>query len=151
MTNVSSTFRLHRLMIKVFFLIFEPAVAWDRIVQARRSFAFILLAYLLPMILLTSAVEGCGLQHWGKWQPRFQKFRDFSQSTGTVVTFEVIQSLLLLATVFVSALVVLKISQTFQNRSTYLQAFTTMAYGLSPLFLARLLDAGPMMSPWTSW
>ncbi len=64
---------------------------------------------------------------------------------GAVINFEVIQSLLLVAMVFVSALLLLKISQTFHSRGNYLQAFTTVAYGFSPMFLFRLLDAGPMV------
>jgi Yip1 domain len=136
-------------MIKAFFLIFEPAVAWDKISQARRDFAKIFFLYLLPMVVLATAVEGWGLARWGKWQPKYDKLKAFS--TGTVITFEVIQLLLLLAMVLVSALLLLRISQTFETRRSYLQAFTTMAYGFSPLFLTRLLDAGPMMSPWVTW
>lgn len=136
-------------MIKAFFLIFEPGVAWHRIAQARRGFAFILCLYLLPMIFLATAVEGWGLARWGKWQPKFQKFKEFS--THTVVTFETIQTVLLLLMVFVSALLLLKISQTFQGRRNYLEAFTIMAYGYSPLLLLRLLDAGPLVSPWATW
>jgi hypothetical protein len=138
-------------MIKAFFLIFEPSVAWDRIAQKRRGLLFILGTYLLPMILITVAVEGWGLEKWGKWQPKYQKVKDFTRLHGTVVTYEVIQAILLLAMVLVSALVLLKISQTFETRRSYRQAFTTMAYGFSPMFLARLLDAAPMMSPWVSW
>jgi uncharacterized membrane protein YidH (DUF202 family) len=136
-------------MIKAFFLIFEPSVAWDRIAQARRGFTFILCLYLLPMIFLTTAVEGWGLNRWGKWQPKFEKFKVFS--VHNIITFEVIQAVLLLGMVFLSALVLLKVSQTFQNRRNFLGAFTTMAYGYSPLLLARLLDAGPMVSPWATW
>jgi hypothetical protein len=136
-------------MFKVFFLIFEPGVAWGRIVQARRGFFYVLGVHLLPLIVLSTAVEGWGLEHWGKWQPRFQKYKEFTH--GTVLTFEVIQTLLLLAMVLISALLLLKISQTFHNRNKYLDAFTTMAYGCSPLFLARLLDAGPMVNPWAPW
>lgn len=136
-------------MIKVFFLIFEPGVAWERIAQARRSIAFVFGTHLLPMIILATAVEGWGLAHWGKWQPKFQKFREFPP--GHIVTFEVIQALLFLAMVLVSALVLRNISQPFESRRTYRQAFTVMAYGFSPLFLVRVLDAAPMMSPWTTW
>ena len=136
-------------MIKAFFLIFEPSVAWTRIAQARRGFAFILGVYLLPMILLASAVEGWGLHRWGKWQPKFERFKEFSN--GGIITFEIVQVLLALLMVFISALLLLKISQTFESRHRYLEAFTTVAYGYSPLFLARLLDAGPTVHPATSW
>ncbi len=136
-------------MIKALFLIFEPHVAWVRVAQARRGFAFILCVYLLPMILLASAVEGWGLHRWGKWQSKFERFKEFSNSG--IVTFEIVQVLLALLMIFVSALLLLKISQTFESRHRYLDAFRTVAYGYSPLFLARLLDAGPTVHPATSW
>lgn len=136
-------------MIKVFFLIFEPAVAWEKIGVARRGYAFILATYLLPFILLVTALEGWGLQHWGKWQPKFQVIRSFSHSA--IVTYETIQFLLLLAMVLVSALLILRISQTFHTRTSYLQTFTLAAYGFSPVFLLHLLDAAPMMNPWVTW
>jgi len=135
-------------MIKVFFLLFEPSETWNRIAQARKSFAYILLGCLLPMVVTSSLVEGWGLHRWGKWQPRFQKFKEFS--TADIITFETIQIGLFLAMVLLSALILLKISQTFESRRNYLQSFTTMAYGYSPLFLSHLLDVGPRMSPWTS-
>ena len=55
-------------MIKVFFLIFEPAVTWEKIALARRGYAFIWATYLLPFMLLVTAAEAWGLKHWGKWQ-----------------------------------------------------------------------------------
>ena len=136
-------------MIKALFLIFEPSVAWTRVAQARRGFAFILGVYLLPMILLASAVEGWGLHRWGKWQPKFERFKQFSNSG--IITFEIVQVALALLMIFVSALLLLKISQTFESRHRYLEAFKTVAYGYSPLFLAKLLDAGPTVHPATSW
>jgi hypothetical protein len=136
-------------MIKVFFLVFEPAVAWEKIALARRGYAFILLTNLLPLLALGTLVEGWGLKTWGKWQEKFHKFRDFTPHE--VVGFEAVHFALLLATVFITALLILRISQTFHERHSYLQAFTVTAYGLSPLFVTRLLDAAPTMNPWVSW
>jgi hypothetical protein len=139
-------------MFKVFFLIFEPRVAWDRIARARHGFAFILGWYLLPMILLPCAAEGWSMERWGKWQPRLQRLVDFSLHD--IVVFETIQAALLLAMVLLAALMLLIFSrtfQTFQKQCHYLDAFTTVAYGCSPLLLLRFLDASPAVSPWVSW
>ncbi len=136
-------------MIKVFFLIFEPSVAWEKIAQARRGFLFITITHLLPFILLGAALEAWGLERHGKWQPQFQMFKVYSRQD--IFAYEIIQSLLLLAVVFVSALLVFKISQTFQDRLKFLQAFTTIAYGFSPMFLFHFLDAGATMHPATAW
>lgn len=136
-------------MIKAFFLIFEPSVAWERLAMRRRSFGFVFVTHLLPAMILATVAEGWGLMHWGKWQSHFQTLKVFT--TRAVVTFEVAQFLLFLAMVLVSALVLLQISQTFQTRQTYRQAFTTVAYGFSPLFVAHVLNAAPMMNPWVAW
>ena len=136
-------------MIKAFFLIFEPSETWDRINRERRGYLYILGVYLLPMIVLVSVAEGWGLASWGKWQPKFQKYKTFTD--GNVISFEIIQTALLLLMVFLSALLLLKISQTFQSRRKYLEAFTTITYAYSPLLLVRVLDAGPTVSPWATW
>lgn len=136
-------------MLKVFFLIFEPGVAWERIAQARRGMFFILATYLLPMIALMAVVEGWGLNRWGKWQPKFDKFKNFSLRE--IISFEILQALVLLAMIFICALLLLKISETFHARRKYLPAFTVIAYGFSPFFLLKFLDAGPTMPPAATW
>ena len=55
-------------MIKALLLLIRPAPTWEGIATAGRGILFILCFYLLPLILLTSVVEGYGLHHWGKWQ-----------------------------------------------------------------------------------
>ena len=136
-------------MIKVFFMIFEPGIAWEKIALARRGQLYILTTYLLPYVLLITLLEGWGLEKWGKWQSKFQKFRDFTHHE--VIGYEAIQFVLLLAMVYIAGLLILRVSQTFHGRNTYLQAFTLAAYGFSPVFLWRLLDPIPTMNPWVTW
>ena len=136
-------------MIKVFFLIFEPAVTWEKIAQARRGYAYIWVTYLLPFALLVTAAEAWGLQHWGKWQPKFQIVKSFTSQE--VVAFEICQFFALLATILICALLILRVSQTFHERNRYLQAFTLTAYGFSPILLFHLLDVAPGMNPFVTW
>ncbi len=136
-------------MIKVFFLIFEPSVAWDKIALARRGFFFITAVHVLPLIAAGTALETWGLLRSGKWQPQFQIFKHFPPEE--IYTFEIVQFLTLLAMVFVSALLVYKVAQTFQDRLTFLQAFTAVAYGYSPMFLFHFLDASATMYPAVPW
>jgi len=145
-------------MIRAFFLIFEPGVAWARIVQARRGVLFISLFHLVPMLLVVAVVESWGLLTMGKWQPAYQRLRDFHQpgcvgfkAMQSVIIFEAVQFALVLAMVFVAALVIKIISQTFRDGCDFRQAFMVTAYGVSPLLLLRLLDALPMMNPWVPW
>ena len=136
-------------MIKVFFLIFEPALTWEKIAQARRGFVFIFATYLLPFTLLVTLAEGWGLQHLGKWQPKFQIVRQFTQPE--IIGFELIQFSVLLATIFICSLLVLRVSQTFHERNNYLHAFTLIAYAFSPILLFHLLDVSAGMNPWVTW
>ena len=67
------------------------------------------------------------------------------------MVYEVAQAILSLAIVFIAAKVLKSLGETFHGRHTFTQAFTTIAYGLSPLFVLRLLDMFPSINPWTTW
>lgn len=136
-------------MIKALLLVFEPVGTWEGIVRARRSILFILIFFLLPLLLLAAAGEGYGLVNWGKWQGEVGRLKKFSVAEAVVV--ETAQVLLSLLVVFVGAHLLKSIGETFRGRHTYVQAFTAVAYSLSPLFLFRLLDAFSGISPWVSW
>ena len=133
-------------MIKALLLIFDPTATWERIVVTQRSLVFVLVVFLFPLLLLASAAEGFGLVHWGKWQGEIGRIKQFPIGEATIV--EAAQILLALAVVFVGANMLKSIGETFHGRHTYTQAFTAVAYGLSPFFMLRLLDASPGISPW---
>ena len=135
-------------MIKVFFLIFEPNVAWEKIAQARRGLLFITVVHLLPLILAGTALETWGLLRHGKLQ-HLGMYKTFTNEE--IITFESIQFVVFFAMVFATALLVYKIGQTFQDRLNFLQAFTTVAYGYSPIFLFHFLDASAAMPPAVPW
>ncbi len=136
-------------MIESVLLIFDPTGSWGRIVRAQRGPLSILLRFLLPLLLVTCAIEGYGLIHWGKLQGVMSHPRTYS--LGEAVLFESGQLLTSLVLVFIGAGVLKSMGGTFHARNTYHQAFTVVAYALSPFFLLRLLDAFAPISPWVSW
>ncbi|HTX22921.1 MAG TPA: YIP1 family protein [Candidatus Aquilonibacter sp.] len=136
-------------MIKALFLIFEPMAAWEGIVRARRSLGFIVGFYLLPTLVIVAAAEGFGLVKWGKPQFNFGQMKRFT--TGEATIYEAAQTLLTLAVIVVGAHLIKVLGETFRGRHTYPQAFAVAAYGLSPVFLLRLLDAFPSVNPWLTW
>jgi hypothetical protein len=148
-------------MIRALLLIFDPIATWDGIIRAQRGVVSILLVYLLPFLLLTSACEGYGLVHWGKVQhdslihwgkAQGEGVRYVKKfSLGETVVVEAAQLLLSLAVVFAGAKLVKSVGETFRGRHTYNQAFTAVAYGLGPLFLLRLFDTFSGISPWAPW
>jgi hypothetical protein len=137
-------------MLKVFFLIFEPDVAWEKIALARRGLTFITVFHLLPLVALATVAEGWGLLTWGKWQPRFGKTKIFTDLQ-PVIHYEVLQAVLLVTMVFVGALLLHVASADFHGRRTYLQSFTVIAYAMSPLLLVFPLNMFPTVNPAASW
>jgi hypothetical protein len=136
-------------MLKVFFLIFDPGHTWERVAQKKRGIFFILLTYLIPMILLVTALEGWSIHTYGKWQPKFDRYKQFTDPE--IKAFESTQAVALLAMVVIAALLLHVAGNTFHGKRDYRQAFAVVAYGFSPVLLARLLDAAPHMNPWSSW
>jgi|ERR1043166_1412717 hypothetical protein len=138
-----------RHMIKALLLIFEPVKAWERVVRAQRSVVFILMVFLLPLLGLTSLAEGYGLVQWGRRQQDTLHLKQFT--TAEAAAFETGQLLLSLATLFLATKIIKSLGETFHGRHSFSQVFTTMAYGLSPLFAMRLFDAFPGISHWVTW
>ena len=136
-------------MIKALLLIFSSAATWQRIAETPRKWGVVLSTYLLPMLLLAGAAEGYGLVHWGNPRAQLTKLTQFSVSQAAV--YEAGQLILSLAIVCLVAWLMKSLGETFHGRHNYSQTFTLAAYGLSPIFLLRLLDAFPSVSPWVTW
>ena len=136
-------------MIKALFLILEPVAAWDRIVLAQRSLSYILFVFLLPLLGLSALAEGSGLVFWGKPQKGLGQLKKFP--VGEAVVYEIGQVLLSVAIVFIGARIIKSFGETFHGRHSFTQTFTTVAYGLSPLFALRVFDAFSGVHPWIGW
>jgi len=139
-------------MIKALLLIFDPSATWERISFARRGLVFILVVYLCPLLLLSSFAEGYGLVHSGKLRGFGEIAHKFT--AGEAFIFETAQFLISIGMVFLGALLVKSIGETFHGRHTITQAFTAVAYGLAPLFLLRFCDPltkDPKWIPWVTW
>lgn len=137
-------------MIKALLLIFRPVQTWGGIDAAKRSIAFILCLYLLPLLLITSIAEGYGLMTWGKLhkgETSLVRTYEFKQ----VLVIEIVQSVALLGMVFLGAFAAKSFAETFHNRSKFREAFTAVAYGASPLLLMRLGDLFPSLNVWVPW
>jgi hypothetical protein len=137
-------------MIRALFLIFQTGAAWERVVKARRNLGSLLVLYLFPMMLLVAVVDGFGLVEWG--EPQAGIFHRIHKSTvGEAVIFEAAHSLLTLLAIVVCAVLIKILGENFHGRYTYKETFTLVIYGLSPMFLLRLLDAVPAIIPWATW
>jgi len=137
-------------MIKALLLIFRPVQTWNGIEAANRSIAYILCLHLMPLILFTSALEGYGLVEWGRsHKGEFPYIKKYQVSE--VVVIEVVLSLIYLGLAFLIAHLAKHFASTFHTRSTFRQAFTAIAFGLSPLITLRLGDLIPGLTAWVPW
>ena len=117
--------------------------------MAQRKWVSILLAQLLPLLVLVCAVDAYGLVRWGKLRGRIPHVQPLTLREAIV--FESAQLLMSLVIVFLGSKMLKALGETFHGRHSLSQTFTVTAYGLSPLFLLRLLDVFPRVSPWIPW
>ncbi len=137
-----------RTMIKALLLIFDPINGWDR--AAKKKLSITLLFYLLPMLAIVGAAEAFGLVKWGRVQSGILDETKFF-SPGEAGISEVGQLLLIGICIPIAAYFIKALGETFHGRHNYTQTFTVVIYGLSPMFLLRLLDMIPNLSLWIPW
>ena len=136
-------------MIRAFHLLFAPFQAWERITLARRGMVWVLLTYLFPMLICATAFEGYSLMRWGEKRGEFDNRVKISEETA--IRYSVAQLVLLSGSIFVGAKVLEWITHSFNVDTSYRQCFSLMAYGFTPIILARFLDALPAMNTWACW
>lgn len=135
-------------MIKAIMLIVEPTLAWDSVAMGRRRISQVCLVFLLPLLLLSLAGELAGMVYLGRHNPIEGTIK---LPMMQIVEYGVSELALSFALVFIGGKLVQSLAQTFHTRNTYEESFTVVAYGLSPLFLVRLLNAFPFINPWVSF
>ena len=136
-------------MIKALFLIFEPEAAWNKVALSRRGLGYIVGLYLLPMMLIVGVAEGFGLVKWGRWQSAVGQIKLFTVREALI--YETAELLLMAVIILAGAHFIKALGDTFQVRHTYAKTLTVVIYGLSPVFLLRLLDVSPTINLWMPW
>jgi hypothetical protein len=136
-------------MIKALFLIFEPEATWNQVALSKRGIGFTVGLYLLPMMLIVGVVEGFGLVKWGRWQPALGIINTFPVREALI--YETAELLLMGVIILVGAHLIKALGDTFHVRHTYENTLTVVIYGLSPVFLLRLLDVSPTINLWMPW
>jgi len=138
-----------RRMIRALLLIIDPTNTWERIENSQHGIARVFFVSILPLLLVTSAIESYGLMTWGRERGLEHKVKPIS--TDLLVRYEGASLLLSLVLLFVGAWLLKMIAEGFHRRHAYRDAFATAAYSLSPLFLCRALNAFPGINLWIPW
>jgi hypothetical protein len=136
-------------MIKALFLIFEPEAAWNRVALSRRGPGYLIGIKLMPMMLIVGVVEFIGLIKWGRWQSVMNAIKIFTPREALI--YETLELLLMAVVIVAGAHFIKALGNTFQVRNTYANSLTVVIFGLSPVFLFRLLDVLPTINLWLPW
>jgi hypothetical protein len=137
-------------MLRALLLIFDPANSWEKIETAKPSVAHVFFTYVLPIMLLSFAVEAWLLTQLGTQRGRVVE-RVAQVSKDVIIRYEVTQFVLGIVLVFLGAFLMQKLSQGFHRRHTYGECFATLSYSLGPYFLCRMLDGWPPLNTWIVW
>ena len=136
-------------MLKALLLIFDPVNTWDKIEKAHRSIILLVFQFLLPLLLISSAVEAYGLIRFGRENPMSHRAHPVAQEV--VMRYETVQFSFSLLILLGGAWILKKTGEGFQRRHSYVECFTTVVYSLSPLFLFRMFNALPAIDTWICW
>jgi len=135
-------------------LIFDPAGTWEKIESSPRDVGRIFFLFVLPLLLLSSAVESWALIHFGMEHSAVVAdlpARHVAVSPQLALRYEGVQLLFTLIILFGGAFLYRKIGEGFHRRHSYAETFTTLAYSMSPVFLMRIADGVPALNTWVCW
>ena len=137
-------------MLRALLLIFDPANSWEKIETAKPSVARVFFLYVLPIMLLSFAVEAWLLTQLGAQRGRIVE-RIAHVSKDVIIRYEVTQFALGIVVIFLGAFLIKKLSQGFHRKHEYGECFVTLGYSLGPYFLCRILDGWPVLNTWIVW
>ena len=137
-------------MIKALLLILDPDNTWEKIEQNPSGVASVFFTYLLPLLLLGTAVEIWGMMKLGYDKGRIVE-RRVKLDQDMAVRYGGAQVVLGIVTAVVGGWAFRKVTQGFHRRHNYREAFVTLAFSLGPIYLARMLDALPGVNTWICW
>jgi hypothetical protein len=137
-------------MIKALLLILDPDNTWEKIEQNPSGVASVLFTYLLPLLLLGTAVEIWGMMKLGYDKGRIVE-RRVKLDQDMAIRYGGAQVVLGIVTAVVGGWAFRKVTQGFHCRHNYREAFVTLAFSLGPIYLARMLDALPGVNSWVCW
>jgi hypothetical protein len=139
-------------MIRLLQLIFAPAYAWHKILQANRGVILVLILHPLPLMLIGAAAEGYGLMKLGWLSGELARGKPVLVPRDIALRFEEIRLAGSLLALFLGTLLLRSLARSFQVPTGFPGSFAVLAYSMGPLLvLAPALDGLPFMNSWLCW
>lgn len=123
-----------------------PQPTWERIASTEWKSLVVFFVSFLPLLVLTAAVEFVGMDRLGASVNDYN--RTIRITTEQAMQFQAVQFGLTLFILLIGTKLVLWVSDGFHSPTTFRQAFTLTAYGITPLLWVRLVDAHPSIPTW---
>jgi hypothetical protein len=136
-------------MIRSVLILVVPIKGWQTISDQSWNVLLVFFASVAPILLAGCALEGWAMNTFGAQKGGLGRIIFLDPSK--VMTLELIQCALGVALLFLGSKMILWICSSFHEETTYKQAFNLTAYGLTPVFWMRFLDAFPMVPSWFCW
>ena len=136
-------------MIRALKLIFIPAQEWEKIANSNVNYWKVIFLFLLPLMALASAVDGYCLVHFGQKVGEFGLIRRVAQDLA--IRYEGAYLGLTLVSILLGARFIQTVCVSFHVPANFLLCFATIAYGMSPILLAHMLDGIPIVNTWICW
>ena len=135
-------------MLRALNLLFSPEAEWQKAALKPPHVVTVLLISLLPLMAATLAVEGYSLAKYGEI---FGDIGTRPVSVDRAIKYEVFYGLASLLVIFIGAKLLMNVGQSFNLTAPFSVCFVLIAFGYSPIFLGRLLDALPRINTWICW
>lgn len=127
-------------------MILDAVASWEKIAKAQRGFLFVLGLHLLPLMAITLGIESYALVRLGEKPSITGLVKPVPQELA--IQYGLAAAALNLTVVLLGAKFVQQVARSFHFEAGYVSCFTALAYGISPLLLAHLLDALPGINTW---
>lgn len=136
-------------MLNPLLILILPQTTWGKIASAQRSVLVILLFSMVPLLGLSAGLEMYGLEHWGTLRQDLEQVIRVDHDRA--VRYGMAQELAGWTVLIVGSWLIHATARSFHIYPAYRECFTVWAYGLSPHFLFRMVDAYPAAPTWGCW
>jgi hypothetical protein len=136
-------------MVRALTLLITPGKTWERMALKPPNVFTVVLISLLPLIAITSAVEGYGLLTLGETVGGIGKQLHLSQER--VIRYEVFYAVASLLVIFAGTFLLKSVADSFGVITSFGNTFVLIACGFMPIFLMRIPDGIPQINTWICW
>lgn len=135
-------------MLRALNLLFSPEAEWQKAALKPPNMAVVLLFSILPLMILTLAVEGYSLIRFGEM---FRNLAPRAVAPERAIKYAVFYGAASLFVIFLGAKLLQNVGRSFNLFGNYSICFILIIFGYTPIFLVRMLDALPQVNTWICW